>query len=123
MNFYNRQSISQNQRAILRTLQECTALRMHLWERPPYERPLTDDEPSDRDEPAETEAKRLRRARRKQNNSANFAHAALLFHILRFRQLRSLRLVNDVRKGFKHLGYFRVLWDEPRQAYEVVAED
>merc|ERR1711937_622587 len=97
-----------------------------------YERPLTDDEPSDRDDDNTAERKRERRVRREKANAANFAHAALLFHVLRFRNLQDVKLTNvppeygcklvkDVRRGFKHLGHFRVLWEN--NSYTVIAKN
>merc|ERR1719387_3328195 len=50
LNFYSRTMLSSYQRQILRTHQESKSLDMELWDRPMYERPLTDDEPSDRDD-------------------------------------------------------------------------
>lgn len=133
MNFYSRTiTLSPCQRQIVRTHQESKSLTMELWDRPMYERPLTDDEPSDRDDALSAERKRERRARREKANAANFAHAALLFHVLRFRSLQDLKLSNvppeygcklvkDVRRSFKHLGHFRVFWEQ--NAYTVVAKN
>merc|ERR1719261_384928 len=75
---------------------------------------------------------RERRTKRERANAANFAHAALLFHVLRFRSLQDLKLTNvppeygcklvkDVRRSFKHLGHFRVTWEQ--NAYTVVAKN
>jgi hypothetical protein len=132
MNFYSRTMLSPCQRQLLRMHQESKSLSMELWDRPMYERPLTDDEPSDRDDDNAAERKRERRVRREKANAANFAHAALLFHVLRFRSLQDLKLTNvppeygcklvkDVRKSFKHLGHFRVFWEQ--NAYTVVAKN